>query len=271
MEDISITIKNEEIPVPGLGTYLLSGSDCVKTVEQALSMGYRLIDTARSYGNESEIGIAIKNTNVPRKELFLITKITPQNLKFENVTESTRESLQNLDTDYIDLLLIHWPGSEVPVKETFDAMNKMQKKEHVRHIGVSNFPPSLVDEAMQHTKIFANEVEYHPYLVREYLKDHAEINNYLTIAYSPLAKAGIKEDAVIREIGKNHGKTPVQVTLRWLLQEGIVPIPKASQTQHLEENMNIFDFTLSEDEKIAIRDLDRDWHLDPVSDMADEE
>jgi diketogulonate reductase-like aldo/keto reductase len=150
-------------------------------------------------------------------------------------------------------------------------MKGLKKQGLVRHIGVSNFPPSLIDEASNYAEIFANQIEYHPYLVRKYLLDHAYENDYLPVAYSPLAKGRISEDAVLREIGKNHGKSPAQVTLRWLLQEGMAPIPKASSTDHLEENMDIFDFSLSEQEMIGITALDRGLYLDPVSDMADEE
>jgi len=271
MEDINIIIKDEQIPVPGIGTYLLSGTDCMNTIEQALSIGYRLIDTAQNYENESEVGLGIKRTNIPREEIFLITKIAPENFKFENVSKSTQTSLKKIDTDYIDLLLIHWPSGEVQLEETIEAMKELQNKGYTRHIGVSNFPPSLIDETAKHAKIFANEVEYHPYLVREYLREHAETNDYLTIGYSPLAKARVMEDTVLREIGNNYGKTPPQVVLRWLLQQGIVPIPKASQDKHLEENMEIFNFNLTNDEMLTINALDRGLHLDPVSDLANEE
>jgi diketogulonate reductase-like aldo/keto reductase len=271
MEDINIIIKDEEIPVPGIGTYLLSGTECVNTIENALSIGYRLIDTAQNYENESEVGLGIKRTNVPRDDIFLITKIAPENFKFEDVGKSTQTSLKKIDTDYIDLLLIHWPSGEVPLEETTGAMKELQKKGYTRHIGVSNFPPSLLNEALEHVDIFANEVEYHPYLVREYLKKHAEVNDYLTIGYSPLAQNRVIEDTILREIGNNYGKTPAQVALRWLVQQGIAPIPKASQYEHLEENMEIFDFNLTNDEMLTINALDRGLHLDPVSDMANEE
>jgi diketogulonate reductase-like aldo/keto reductase len=271
MEDINIFTRGEQIPVPGLGTYLINGNECVDVVEKALAMGYRMIDTAQDYGNESEVGLGIKRTRVPRNDIFLITKMAPDKLRFEEVTKSTKESLTKLDTDYLDLLLIHWPSTEVPLEETIGAMADLQKKGHIRHIGVSNFPPSLVEEASKHAGIFANEIEYHPYLVRQYLLDHAEDLEYLPIAYSPVAKGRIMEDTILREMGKNHGKTPAQIALRWLIQQGVAPVPKASGTEHLEQNIDIFDFYLSEQEMIGIDALDRGWHLDPVSDMADEE
>jgi diketogulonate reductase-like aldo/keto reductase len=270
MKDTGILTKGEPIPVPGLGTYLLEGTECVDLVERALDLGYRMIDTAQDYQNETEVGLGIKRTRVPRKEIFLITKVAPGNLKSEDVTQSTKESLKKLDTDYVDLLLIHWPSAEVSLEETVGAMDELKKKGYIRHLGVSNFPPSLVDEAARYSEIFANQVEYHPYLVRNYLLEHAGNNQYLPIAYSPAAKGRINDDSVLIKTGQNHRKTPVQVALRWLIQQGIAPIPKTADPVHLKENMEIFDFQLGEQEMKSIESLDRGWHLDPVSDMADE-
>ncbi len=270
MNDITIETKGEQVPALGLGTWLLRGNSCINTVLNAISVGYRLIDTAQDYDNEHEVGEGIQRADIIRNNLFLVTKLHPSNFAYEDALHATRESSHKLYVDYIDLVLLHWPNSEIHLEETLKALNQLQNEGTIKHVGLSNFPPSLVDEATKYAEIFCNQVEFHPYLVRQYLLNHAKENDYLLMAYSPVAKGRILEDAVLRDIGKQHGKSPAQVSLRWLIQEGIVPVPKASSEPHLEENADVFDFHLSDDEINAIRALDRGLHLDPVSDMADE-
>lgn len=270
MNDITIEIKGEEVPAIGLGTWLLRGNDCIQSVSTSISLGYRLIDTAQDYDNEREVGEGIHREEVNRKNLFLVTKLNPAKFAYEDAIHATRESCHKLYVDYIDLVLLHWPDSNTPLEETLKALTQLQNEGIIKYVGLSNFPPSLVDEASKHADIFCNQVEFHPYLVRQYLLDHARENEYLLMAYSPVAKGRIMEDTVLRDIGKQHGKSPAQVVLRWLVQEGIVPLPKAKSETHLEENADIFDFHLADDEIAAIRALDRGLHLDPVSDMADE-
>lgn len=270
MNDITIRIKDTEVPAIGLGTWLLRGNSCIATVEKAISLGYRLIDTAQDYDNEAEVGEGIQRSNARRENIFLVTKVNPANFSYEDALHSTKESCYKLSVDYIDLVLLHWPNPDVSLDETLGALAKLREEGVIRHIGLSNFPPHMVDEAFKHIEIFCNEVEYHPYLVRQYLINHAKANNYLLMSYCPVTKGRVMEDSVLREIGKNHSKSPAQISLRWLIQEGTVPIPKASSPGHLEENADVFDFYLSDEEIAAIRALDRQLHLDPVSDMANE-
>lgn len=267
---MNITIQGQQVPALGLGTWLLSSEKCVRIVERALSIGYRHIDTAQDYNNEGDVGRGIQNSEVKREDIFLVTKVRPSNFSSNKTILSTHESLQKLQTDYVDLLLMHWPNPNVPLEETLSSMRKLQEEGSVRQIGVSNFPPSMVEEAAQYATIFCNQVEYHPYLSQDKLLAQAHEMGYLLTAYSPLAKGRVLEDPTLKQIGDAYGKTPVQVTLQWLIQQGVAAIPKAGSAEHLETNFDIFDFELSNEEVQAIHALNREIHLDPVSAWAKE-
>ena len=251
-------IKGERVPSLGLGTWRLGGEECKMAVGRALSSGYRHLDTAQMYGNEREVGRGIEESSVDREEVFLVTKISPGNFARDDALHSSRESIEKLGTDYVDLLLMHWPSRSVPLGETLGAMRELQEEGAVRHIGVSNFSPSLVEEAMEHAEIFCNQVEYHPYRSQEALLEQSEEKDYLLTAYSPVAKGAVTKDDTLREIGEVHGKSPAQVALRWLVQqEKVVAIPKATGEEHLKSNLEIFDFELGEEEMQHIFDLAR--------------
>jgi 2,5-diketo-D-gluconate reductase B len=243
------TIKGEKVPLLGLGTWRLSGQECVRAVEHALALGYRHIDTAQMYGNEGEVGRGIQNSGVDREDVFLVTKVRTSSFSHENVIRSTRESLKKLRIDRVDLLLMHWPNPSVPLGETLGAMRELQEEGSVKHVGVSNFPPSMVEEAARHATVFCNQVEYHPYTAQDELLDQAKELDYLLTAYSPVARGRVSNDATLQEIGEAHGKTPAQVALRWLIQqEKVAAIPKAASEDHLRSNFDIFDFELSNEE-----------------------
>jgi 2,5-diketo-D-gluconate reductase B len=243
------TIKGEKIPSLGLGTWRLSGEGCIRTVERALALGYRHIDTAQMYANEGEVGRGIRNSGVDRGEVFVVTKVRTSSFSHGEVIRSTRESLKRLGTEYVDLLLMHWPNPSVPLEETLGAMRKLQVEGITKHVGVSNFPPSMVEEATEHAEIFCNQVEYHPYRAQDELLQQAEEMDYLLTAYSPVARGRVSNDATLREIGDAHGKTSAQVALRWLIQqEKVAAIPKAASEGHLRSNSDIFDFELSDEE-----------------------
>ena len=243
------TIKGEKVPSLGLGTWRLSGQECVKAVEHALALGYRHIDTAQMYTNEGEVGRGIRNSGVGREEIFLVTKVSTSNFSREKVIRSTRESLKKLQTEYVDLLLMHWPNPSVPLGETLGAMTVLQEEGSVKHVGVSNFPPSMVEDAARYATVFCNQVEYHPYTAQDELLEQAKEMDYLLTAYSPVAKGKVRNDVTLREIGEAYGKTPAQVALRWLVQqEKVAAIPKAASEDHLKSNLDIFDFELSDEE-----------------------
>jgi diketogulonate reductase-like aldo/keto reductase len=270
MRGETVTIQKQMLPAIGLGTWLLNGSTCEYIVAEALQMGYGLIDSAQDYGNERWVGRGIKESGVHRREIFLVSKLSPGNFRYDDAIRTTRKSLDKLQTDYLDVLLLHWPNPAVPIGSTMEALNKLREEGMIQHIGLSNFPPRLVEEASVHARIFCNEVEYHPYLIRRSLYQYAREREYLLLAYSPLAKGEISNDPVLSRIGKVHGKTPAQITLRWLVQQGMVPIPKASSLGHLRENLSVFDFHLSPGQMKEIESLDQNRHLDPVSDLADD-
>ena len=250
------SIKGERVPSLGLGTYRLTGESCVGAVGRALSMGYRHVDTAQMYGNEREVGRGIADSGVDRGEIFVTTKVWPADFARDRVISKTRESLKKLGTEYVDLLLMHWPPDGVPLGETLGAMRELREEGAVRHVGVSNFSPSLVEEASEHAEVFCNQVEYHVYMRQDALLDQARRMDYLLVAYKPLSRGGAGGDATLREIGEAYGKTAAQVALRWLVQqEKVAAIPKAAGEDHLRSNLDVFDFELSDEEMDRVSSL----------------
>ena len=252
------SIKGEKVPSLGLGTYRLTGEACVGAVSLGLSMGYRHIDTAQMYGNESEVGRGMEDSGVGRDEIFLTTKVWPSDYTHDRVISKTRESLNKLRTGHVDLLLMHWPGDGVPLGETLGAMRELQEEGAVRHVGVSNFSPSLVEGASGYADVFCNQVEYHVYRRQDTLLDQARSLDYLLVAYRPLSRGGVERDATLREVGRAHGKTAAQVALRWLVQqEKVAAIPKATGEEHLRSNLDVFDFELTSEEMDRVSTLGR--------------
>lgn len=267
---IHIDIRGERVPALGFGTWDLRGQQAVEAVEHALELGYRHLDTAQGYDNEAEVGEALRRADVPRDEVFLVTKLRPDNFTRARALASTRESLEKLGVEYLDLLLLHWPNPKVPLGETLGALNLLVEEGAVRHLGVSNFPTALVREAASHADIAANQVEYHPYLAQEALLVQARELGYMLTAYCPIAKGEVMRDPTLREIGEAHGKTPVQVTLRWLLQQpGVAAIPKAAKAEHRASNLDVFDFALDDAEMARIHALARGRRLVDSADGPD--
>jgi 2,5-diketo-D-gluconate reductase B len=249
---LSIEVQGEKIPALGFGTWQLSGTAAREATRHALEIGYRQIDTAQAYRNEDEVGRAIGESGVPREQIFLTTKLTGESLVGTAVGPATDASLRRLGTDYVDLLLIHWPNPDVPLRETLDAMAAQQQAGKVRHLGVSNFRAPLLLEAMDHTRILADQVPYQPGRTQNSLREIAESRDVMITAYSPLRGDGVRSP-VLAEIASAHGKTPQQVALRWLLQQDKVsPIPRSSNPAHRAANFDVFDFELSEDEMNSI-------------------
>jgi 2,5-diketo-D-gluconate reductase B len=241
-----LTIGNSSIPALGLGTWAMSGKECADTVAAAINIGYRHLDTAQNYGNEAEVGEGIKKSNTAREELFVTTKVSTRNLEPGLLARAAGESLKLLKTDYIDLLLIHWPTSDMILEETLDAMFRLKEEGKIRHVGVSNFSPSLFRKALGLGPVICNQVEFSPYKKQDENLAIAREHNVMITAYTPLAQGKVSRDIRIREIAKSYEKTAAQVTLRWLLQKGnLSVIPKASSITHLKENLEIFDFELS--------------------------
>lgn len=257
-----VEIQGEQVPKIGLGTWMLEGDACRAVVERALELGYRHIDTAQAYGNESKVGGALETSGIDRDEIFLTTKIAFDNLRRDAVLRSAHESRRRLASEYVDLLLVHWPSPDVPLGETLEAMMELQEDGVTRHVGVSNFPPSLLEEALTIAPILAVQVEYHPFLAQHRLLAMCRRADLMLTAYSPLARGRVAKEPVLQEIGERHGKTAAQVALRWLVQQtDVAAIPKASSEEHLRDDIDVFDFALSLDEVHRVDGLARGERL----------
>jgi 2,5-diketo-D-gluconate reductase B len=257
--DKTIGVRGVRVPALGYGTWLVTGQDATDGVRDALEIGYRQIDTARAYENEREVGRGIAESGVPRNEIFLTTKVPHTDARADEVERDAEESLEWLGVDQLDLLLLHWPNPDVPLEETLNAMNNVREDGRTRNIGVSNFPAGLLKQALEIAPVFCDQVEYHPFLDQSRLLELARANDVLITAYSPLAHGNVPEDETLRQIGAKYGKSAGQVALRWLLdQPGVSPIPKASSHERRQENFDVFDFTLSDEDREEIDKLPKD-------------
>jgi 2,5-diketo-D-gluconate reductase B len=253
----TVTADGAEIPAIGLGTAQLTGETCERAVRTALEAGYRHVDTAEYYDNERAVGRGIEAAAVDRDEMFLTTKVWRSNLRADAVRDAARASLDRLDVEYVDLLLIHWPHPRVPVEETLDAMATLREDGLVRHLGVSNFTRTQLAEAIDATTapIVVDQVLYHPYKEQRALQKYCVENDVALTAYSPLARGAVVGDETLTEIGEGYDKTAAQVALRWLVQqEGVVAIPRSKSPEHIEANLAIFDFELTDTEMARIDD-----------------
>lgn len=258
------TAKGVKVPEIGLGTHRLYGNECKKTVRDALEIGYRHFDTAQIYKNEKEVGDAIYSSGIDREDIFLTTKVWHTNLDHDEVLHSAEESLRLLRVPYIDLLLIHWPNHQYSLQQTLEAMLALKDQGKVINIGVSNFPLSLTQTVIEDLRIpiFTNQVEFHPLHEQFKLIDYSYDNDFLITAYSPLAQGKIFENKLLQEIAAEYDKSVAQISLRWLIeQENVIAIPKASSVEHLEQNIDIYDFELSDEHFEQIDSIDKSTRL----------
>jgi 2,5-diketo-D-gluconate reductase B len=245
------------IPAIGLGTWELRGRTCARLVEQALKLGYRHIDTAQVYENEREVGEGLRASKVKRDDVFVTTKVWTTHFAPNDLERSTKESLTKLRLSEVDLLLLHWPNPHVPLVETLGVLAHVKQLGMVRHIGVSNFTVALIDEAVATCPepLVCDQVEYHPYLDQTKVREACARHGMAVVAYSPVARGRIKGDATLAGIGRAHGKTAAQVGLRWLMQQNVSAIPRTSRLERLSENIDIFDFALSDEDMAAISQM----------------
>ena len=245
-----VEANGARIPLIGLGTWELNGSTCERIVEEALRLGYRHIDTAAMYENEREVGQGVRAAVVPRDEVFITTKVWTSDFAPRDLERSAKESLKKLKLSEVDLLLLHWPSKTVPLADTIGALCKTKRDGLARHIGISNFTVPLIEQAVKLSgePLVCNQFECHPFLDQSKLIAATKRNAMAVVAYAPTAKGKSKNDPVLERIGKTHGKTAVQVCLRWLVQQHIVAIPRTSKPERLKQNVDVFDFTLSEAE-----------------------
>ncbi|TVU90755.1 2,5-didehydrogluconate reductase DkgB [Vreelandella titanicae] len=250
------------MPNPGFGTFRLEGDTLKQSIHAALEAGYRHIDTAQFYGNETGVGEAIRDSSIPRSDIFLTTKVWFDKLEPATLKASVDESLQKLGTDYVDLLLIHWPSpkDEVPMVDYLTALKEVKAEGKARNIGISNFTCAQLDEAVSilgKGEILTNQIEVHPFLQNRKLVDHCEQHGIQITAFMPLAVGKVMDDPTLKQIAEAHNVTPAQITLAWVKQRNMITIPSSTKARNIQSNIAAFDLVLSESEMAEIAKLDR--------------
>jgi len=254
----TLSAHGASIPAIGFGTSSLS--DCGEIVANALKLGYRHIDTAWKYGSERGVGEGMRASGVPRGDIFLCTKVSHEYLRAADFARSVDESLASLGVDYVDLLLVHWPNAEIPLKETMGALAKAKRDGLAHHVGVANFYIALLDAAIAlcPEPLVNLQGECHPYIDTTKIVEACRQRGIVFTGYCPLARGRLFGDPVLAEIAKRNGRTIAQVALRWIVQRGnIVPIPRSSNPARMAENLDVFSFSLNEDEMKRIGALKR--------------
>ncbi|WP_414837288.1 aldo/keto reductase [Candidatus Nanosalina sp. VS9-1] len=254
-----------DIPKLGLGTWQNTDpEECAKSVETALNMGYRHIDTAQAYENEEDVGKGLEDADVDREDYFLASKVWIDQLAPENVKASTKESVEKLGVDYVDLMYVHWPAGDYSPQETLKAFKELVHSGEIRNIGVSNFTPEQLDKAMEIAPkhIIANQVEMHPLLQQEELLEKCREHDVTLVAYSPLARGEVFDVPEIQEVAEKHDVSEAQVSLAWLMQkDGVVAIPKASSEEHIRDNYEALDLELDDEDVQKIDSIDREERM----------
>jgi 2,5-diketo-D-gluconate reductase B len=255
----SVKAGGASIPLLGLGTWDLRGRTCARIVKEALGLGYRHIDTAEMYDNERDVGDGLRASGVKRSDVFVTTKIWPDHFAPRELERAARASLSRLGLQEVDLLLLHWPNPRIPLADTLGALAKVKREGLTRHIGVSNFTVALIEQAVALTAepLVCDQIEYHPFLDQSKVIAACREHDMAVVAYSPIARGKAGGDRVLAKIAAAHYKTAAQVSLRFLVQQNIVVIPRTSKTDRLSENAAIFDFKLSPQDMSEIASLAR--------------
>lgn len=259
------------MPKVGLGTFRVENNDdCTKAVKYAIENGYRSIDTAKVYGNEEKVGQGIKEgletAGLKREDLFITSKLWLEDYGRENVEQAYENSLKRLDLDYLDLYLMHWPGTnEALMIDTWQGMEDLYKQERVKNIGVSNFNVDHFEALLAQLSIkpVINQVEFHPYLTQKELRQYLDVQNIVMESWSPLMNAQILDDEVVNQVAQEVGQTPAQVIIRWNYQHQVVTIPKSVTPHRIDENLNILDFELNDDQMKKLDDLNQNKRIGP--------
>jgi len=258
-QPLILTARGAQIPALGFGTSPMTGSMSPDEIVAALKAGYRHIDAARKYGTEDIVGEGMRKSGVARNDIFLTTKVSHENLHAADFAQSVDDSLKALNTDYIDLLLVHWPNPNIPLAETMPALAKAKQQGKARHVGVANFNITLLDQAIKlcPEPLVCLQAECHPYLDQSKLLAAVRQRGLAFVAYCPLGRGRLFTDPVLGEIAQSRGKSIAQIALRWLMQQGLGAIPRSSNPQRIADNFKVFDFTLSDDEMKQISALKR--------------
>jgi diketogulonate reductase-like aldo/keto reductase len=253
-----VSANGAEMPALGFGTWPLKGEEGIAAISLALDAGYRHIDTATMYANEREVGEAIRNHAVPRDEIFLTTKVWHTDLDHKAMIASAEASLEKLGVDQVDLLLIHWPNPDIPIAEQVGNLCDAKRRGLARHIGVSNFPSRMIDEAVAAADepLTANQIEYHPFQDQSAVLAACRRHGLALTAYSPIARGRVSDSPVIQAIAAEKDKSEAQIALRWLIQQpGVVAIPKSADSARIRANIAITDFVLTDEEMARISAL----------------
>jgi len=261
-------LQGNSMPILGLGTYMMDKGECKKITKKALELGIRHIDTAKFYGNEVEIGEAVRESKIPRKDIFITSKLWTDQHGYDKAIKACNQSLQRLNTDYLDLYLIHWPGvdgvdsdskdnSKIRA-ETWRALEKLFQEGKCKAIGVSNYTIKHLEEMKSMPSV--NQVEFHPMLFQKDLLDYCSKNDIALEGYSPFAKGKLLKNGDIQSVAKKYNKSAAQILIRWSLQHGVVCIPKCSSEERLSENTNVFDFEISQEDMKNLDAMNKNWH-----------
>ena len=262
VEKFMLLSNGVKIPSIGFGTYK-SGDDeeTAKIIKNALNLGYKMIDTASFYNNEVGIGNGIKESGIDRKDIFIVTKLWNDDHGYDNTIEAFNKSLNNLQVDYIDLYLIHWPNKLNA--ETWRAFEHLYETGKVKAIGVCNFKVEHLEELKKTAKIMpmVNQVEIHPFSTKNNIINYCKDNNIKVVAWSPISRGRVLSNDLMIDLSQKNKKSIVQIVLRWHMQKGVIPIPKSSNENRIKENIDIFDFEISSEDMKAIDSLDEGYDM----------
>lgn len=268
--NINNILKNKiSIPEIGFGTWRIKdGTEAIDTISSAINIGYRHIDTAYYYGNERSVGEAIKKSGVDRKDIFITSKVWNDDRGYDNTLRAFERSLKNLDLEYLDLYLIHWPASKLTYsdykkinRDTWKALIELYKNKMVRYIGVSNFNNNYLNLIMDMEYIpMVDQIEYHPGFIQKETVDFCKKNDIILEGWKPLVAGKAFENDTLIEMSKKYDKSISQICIRWALQNGVIPLPKSSNVDRMRENLDIYDFNISDEDMERINNID-DPHL----------
>lgn len=260
-------LPNGEMPVVGFGTGGLTGRELEDAVDEAIEAGYARFDTAEGYGNETDLGRAIRK--YPREGLFITSKVLPSNLGYESLIDACESSLDRLGTEYLDLYLIHWPNPAISLRESLAAMTTLRDRGLVRNVGVSNFSPYQLSCArhVADVPIAVNQIECHPWRQRPDVRDYCREAGVVVDAAAPVARTEVFADEVVRDLADSYGRSPSQIALKWALEHDVAVIPSSTDPTHIRENVDLFDWELVDEDLERLEKIDRErsvYNLSPT-------